>query len=464
VNKYGPIFMKTILIPIFDGMVARNLLYTGVLKHLTDTGARVVLLPQKSKIEYYKERFKDNPDVIVETEPIWKHSRSEFIMAGLFRHSIPTHAMKVRQVYWYWNEGKYIQYFATAILRNLGYFYPWHLFIRWIDSFIKIPGHIEAVFKKYNPDVVFAPTMVAQDEVFFMRLAKKYGKISVGMMKSWDNPSTKAFLRVFPDFIIVHNELIKKETAKLFHYPLQKITVTGIPQYDMYADKSLLSTREEFLRKIGGDPSKKLILFAPAGDWMSMYDKDVLEDLLDAVNAGEFGAVQVLLRLHPAYESKTEELKGRPNLIVERGGKHLSTSGQKDSDLKAMEFDVEEIKHLMNSLYHADVTVNSASTMCIEAACFDRPIILISYDGHTHLPYWRSIARNYERDFYVPLVTSGGATLVSSKAEFIDAVKKYLENPHADSAGRARMREEQTYKLDGKSSERLADFLLSVKK
>ena len=41
----------------------------------------------------------------------------------------------------------------------------------------------------------------------------------------------------------------------------------------------------------------------------------------------------------------------------------------------------ENQKHLGDTLYHADVVVNVASTITIEACIFDTPVVNINFDG-----------------------------------------------------------------------------------
>lgn len=445
--------MKTILIPIFDGTIAKNLLRTDVLPVLKEGGARIVLIPPKGRADYYRSQFADGDKVIIDDSQFWQHDRLEFVISEIFLHSIPTVFMKIRQSDWYWNEGQYLKYFGARVLSNLGKFKIWRTFLRKFETFLKPPKYIKDVYDKWQPDLVFAPTMIPRDEIELMKLAKKDGKVTVGMVKSWDNPTSKLFLRIFPDWIISHNEIVARELNEIHDYPKEKIFISGIPQFDEYTDPNFIESREKFFKKIGADPDKKLILYAPAGDWMNPNDKETVKILMDWINEGKKN-MQVLLRLHPAYESATEQLEGTPNLIIERPGKHFG-------GLKAYEFDDSDVRHLASSIYHSDLVINTASTMAIEGAIFDKPVILIGFDGDKRLRYWHSVVRYYDREHFVPIVKSGGEKLVKSKEEFLKAVEDYLKNPVLDKDGRRRIVKEQCFKLDGESGKRIGEFLLA---
>ncbi len=444
--------MKTIIVPVFDTFIARNIFRTDVVKILKERGFRVVILPPKGKADYYEKEF-GGDGVIIEKDPCWKHDRLEFIFTGLYLHSIPTKFMRIRQVDWYWHKKKYLHYFGASILRMLGHVLTWRKFLMLCNNLEPIPEHVKHIFDKWNPDAVFAPTMIPREEVALMRLAKAKGKVTIGMFKSWDNPTSKAFIRIAPDWIICHNEIMVEEAVSLYDYPREKMFISGIPQYDEYIKPDFLEPRDSFFKNLGLSGKEKLILYAPAGDWMNENDKETLSILLESLDKGELPHAKVLLRLHPAYKSGTEELKGHPLLVVERPGKHV------DDNLKNVEFEEEEMRHLASSLAYCDVLINTASTLSIEAAIYDKPVILLGFDGNKKLDYWKSVIRYYDREHYVPIVKSGGARLVKSKSEFISAMREYLEHPETDRANRARMVKEECFVLDGKAGERIGKFI-----
>lgn len=446
--------MKTVIAPFFDGIIARNVLYTDVLPRLRSEGIRLLIIPPEGKEELYREKFDDGVMVrVLPTGSLWKPTFFDSVILNLFLQSIPTRFMRIRQVDWYWHQKKYIHYYAASALRFLGRFYWYRTCIRYLALLQPVRKEIRTLFDEWNPDAVFAPTMIAPLEVGLLRLAKSKGKTTIGMAKSWDNFTSKAFIRVFPDWIIVHNRLQIDEAAQLFDYPKDRIFVSGIPQMDRYQDPSFMEPRAAFCKKLGLDPEKRIILYAPAGDWMNPYDKETLERILDWIEGGEIADCQVLLRLHPGYHSRTEELKGRKHLVVERPGKHFGTR------LKSVEFDQDDIHHLANSLHHAAVIIHTASTIGMEAAYLDRPVIHLGFDGNNQLPYWKSVRRYYDREHCVPFVTLGGGRLVQNPEELLKSLNMYLNDPTVDYEGRQRLAQLLCYSFDGKAGERIGSFI-----
>jgi len=447
--------MKTIIIPVFDGTISKNILRTSIfarLKAVSDI--RIVIIPPKGKEELYQQEF-GGEGVFIESSSHWHDGKWGSFFTGLFLHSIPTNFMRIRQIDWFWNTGKHFHYVGASILRFFGRFFFWQKTLRFFGQFEPIADDILALYKKWNPDVIFATTMIPSLEVSLMRLAQKDGKKIVGMAKSWDNLTSKAFLRVFPDLLIVPNRIGVEEATRIYRYPKDRIVPTGIPQYDDYIHADFLEDKEAFFKELGLDPKKRTILYAPAGDWMNEHDKEILSDILDHIDNGGIPDTQILLRLHPGYASRTEELRGRANLVVER-------PGQRMGGMKAYEFFDSDVRHLASSIAYTDMTINTASTMSIEAAVYDRPIILVGYDGDKIFSYKQSVIRYYDREHYVPIIRSGGAWLVRSKEEMSEAILSYLNDPAMHREGRKKIVNEECYKMDGKAADRIADTLIEA--
>jgi CDP-glycerol glycerophosphotransferase (TagB/SpsB family) len=121
-----------------------------------------------------------------------------------------------------------------------------------------------------------------------------------------------------------------------------------------------------------------------------------------------------------------------------------------------------DMDHLADSLYHTEMTISTASTMTIDAAAFDKPSINIAFDGWEEKPFHESVRRFYapSHAHYQPIVKSAGVRIAYSFDELIKYIHMYLEDPSIDKEGRARIVREQCYKLDGKSGERIANFIL----
>jgi CDP-glycerol glycerophosphotransferase (TagB/SpsB family) len=115
--------------------------------------------------------------------------------------------------------------------------------------------------------------------------------------------------------------------------------------------------------------------------------------------------------------------------------------------------------HLADLLYHSDVVVAFASTLAIDAVVFNKPIVFIGFDGESR-PYWQSVKRFYDLDHQQFLLKIGGIKFAKNLDELKNYIQEYLNNPNLDDSGRKKIIYKLCWRLDGKSSERLADVLI----
>jgi CDP-glycerol glycerophosphotransferase (TagB/SpsB family) len=162
-----------------------------------------------------------------------------------------------------------------------------------------------------------------------------------------------------------------------------------------------------------------------------------------------------LLRLHPTYESRTQELEGHENLHVERPGSHYG-------NLKYYEFEEADVRHLASSLAHADVVINTASTLMVESCIFDTPVIALGFDGDTKKDYWYSVMRYYDREHLLPVTKTGGVPIAKSFDELLSLLTKYFADPTLHRTERVAAARVVCGEIDGKAAARTAQATLEA--
>lgn len=453
---------KTILINIFDTGAIRNILRTGafeVLKAAQDV--KIIILFPEDKKEIYAREF-ESENVKIDFWPDKLPSKIEQFALFVAKNSIPTHA--VRQIQEVGIDGstmKRDRYIFARVFWLLGHIYLWRFFARVIAANFFNDALFGDVVKKYKPDLIFCSTIYSINDLRLLKYAKKNKIPVIGMIKSWDSLTSKDPLLIKPDWLIVHNEIIKKEAVNIGHYPEEKIFVAGMPQFDNYIDENVLVPREEFLNSRGLDPDKKLILYIAVGACLSLHEKEMIELLGEIINSGDLKyPAQLLVRLYPSFTSNEDQIGQIPNIVMERPGKALFSDGKKtlrdNYDLKGG-----ATEHLINSLKWSDVSIDGGSTTIIESSLLDTPSVMIGFDACEEKNYWRSSKRLPKRDHEIPTVKSGGFKVANNKQELIKYINEYLDNRNLDKEGRQRLVQEQCYKIDGKAGERVAKFILS---
>ena len=437
--------MKTIFISSFHQLISRNILATPLLELLLQSGdIRIVILVPADKQNFFQSEF-GRDGIVIEGVPRTLTPR-DFLLRYFALSSVTARGIEVIRKKEYDN-------FNSRFLRVLGRRAWGQGLIREIDKWLTPRGRFGALLDKYQPALIFSTDAQNENDVRLMHEARARGIRIFGMVRSWDNFTTKGALRIISDTLAVTSEIVKREAEAFSFVPEARIVPIGIPHYDRYLQRSKMP-REEFYRSLGLDAAKKTILFAPIGNRYirdNLLDKIVLESLaiLD---------VNVLVRMPPSdYVNFENWKKGRANVVFYTPGGG-SPSGDKDRKLN--EVTREDDNHLIAELTHCDIVVTGQSTITIDAMMFDKPAVIIYFDQEER-QYYESIKRYYDSEYYRPVVESGGVQLARSSEELKTFVERYLENSRLDEEGRRRIASEQAYKIDGKATERLAQVLLS---
>ena len=197
-----------------------------------------------------------------------------------------------------------------------------------------------------------------------------------------------------------------------------------------------------------------------AGAVLSNTDWQLCQILKEALENGSLPEnVQFLVRNHPQHPADLSKFAGDPSFIIDNPG-HMTKAG----DRKNIEFRPQDSEHLRNSIYYSDIVMYVATSLGLDSSVFNKPQIMVSFDGFEKKPYIRSVKRYNREDCLYNLVRCGGTKVVKSKEEWIMAINAYLKNPTLDQSGRDEIVKQHLYKIDGKAGERIANILLSFVK
>ena len=173
----------------------------------------------------------------------------------------------------------------------------------------------------------------------------------------------------------------------------------------------------------------------------------------------DFVNTQLVLSTHP-NATKPIDYAAPETLMIKFPGV-INFPGGKPTDREIIKGDMEM---MASAIYHSDVVVNYQGTTSIDVSAFDKPVVNIAFDAHEGKLYLKSVRRFYDFTHYQPIIHSGGVRLAHSADELKKEILEYLKHPERDKKGRERLVREQTFKYDGKASERTAHTILSLLK
>lgn len=447
--------MKTIFITSFHPLISRNILRTGILEGLRES-AHVYILCPKRKEEYFIREFakKNEVDVIgVEERPLTKRERTVRTLGALL---LPTTTIFFKRKEKFQRDRNGVDYFFSffflyifARIRHVPRLY------RWLCASLYDRNIFGVLFERYHPDLVFSTDVLEWNDVRLLIEAKRHDIKTVGMVRSWDNLTNKALLPVEPDHFFVNNAIIRNELVAFNKIRFKDISIVGMPQFDYYVGYAPTG-RKNFFEKLGFYPERRIILFAPMGEKFIASDWNILQILHDAIEAGQIqGSPQILVRYPPGDGMAREKLRlsEKVKIYFDRPGISFSQKRKKDN-----EFGRDDMIHLADSLFYSSVLVNAGSSLCIDMAAFDRPIVFPAFDG-IETPYYRSTKKLFSYHHYQYLLRTKACRIATGKEDLIARINRYLVHPEIDREKRARLIKEQVGLFDGKAHERMVQHI-----
>jgi len=453
--------MKTIFITAFTNFVVRNILETDFFKLVTgEKDIRLVIVAPEQERAYLEKNF-GGKNVLVEGVAMPPLTKRQVLIGKLSRLFLNTYTIRL------FNKlrtnfrnpftviGLYAGRAISPLLQGWG---PGIRLVRWLDYHLITRRRFDALFEKHRPDLVFSTDITdrssGESDIDLIREAKRRGVRVVGMVRSWDNLTTRGVIREVPDRLLVHNEIIKRECLTLNRLPAEQVTIIGIPHYDKYV-RAKLQPREVFLKKVGLDPKKKTILFVTIADMFLQkqfggkkptYNRHMLEQLsrLDAKQ------IQILARFPLIGEVDLGDWQPPANIIFDKPAT-LFGKGELSADADT---------HLINILAHSDVVLPGPSTIAIDAMLFGKPIVWVGFDKDKNVPIEESVSKFMYVEHLHPLMDLKALRVAHDEEELLILIKNYLENPKLDEEQRKQVIALTCFKTDGQSAERLARAVL----
>ena len=451
--------MKTIFLLLPTGITVRNFLTTGVIEQLLlkdNIRILVFTFAPKTFTQYLNESKKFK---VMKLDKCRTFTFSNFLHIILKRRfykinqTLSTNLLSKSPIF---PEGHshFLEFILSQPFPKSKKIYT---FLRsLVESLNGFSSQIKEYFDYYKPSLVISTHPIAKNETEFLQCAKKLGVNTIGMIKSWDNLTTKGYLPVYTNHYIVWNEVMQKEMIRMHKVSNSKITITGVPQFDSYADHIRVVKRDNFFHKLGLDSKKKTVFYATNAKTIAPEDPKIIIKIVKRFSEENRGNIQFIIRLHPLdnmQRYKNIQKFALSNLVFQVPG------GRIDGDANYRMQDPMFINELRDTLFHSDVVINTCSSISLDATAMNKPVINIGFDLEQK-EYLFSIKRYYDFNHFKPVVETGATKLALCFNELIHFILRYLNNPELENEERAQLRHNMCYKVDGQSSKRIADTFI----
>ena len=230
------------------------------------------------------------------------------------------------------------------------------------------------------------------------------------------------------DYTIVSSHKIAKFYEEAFTMSPDQVLATGVPRTDIFFSEAYqVQAKKKFYDKYEHLKNRKLLLFAPTFRGNGKHEGYYPLERFDPVKVYEElnGEYAIILKHHPYVKNK--------HIIPEKYQKVI--------------LDLSEEEELNDLLFVTDLLVTDYSSVIFEAALLDIPMILYAFDLEEYLA---------ERGFYYEYEY----LLPGKKVTGIDELVQAVKEKDFEEERRASFKERFFDQLDGKSSERVASFII----
>lgn len=474
---------QCVFISADHGLSLIYFLQSDVVPTLLESGIQVVMLTEDALVEKIQERF-GAPGLVVEglrVEQAHRYFEEHDHSLQYWLHflrwmggskAINTNAMDghMRQMDFETSRGgKLLMPFiklTTAVLRRSAA--ARKALVRSQMRFT--PSIYSDLFEKYQPDLVAASTPGWRFDRYLLREAAKLGIPRAVAIVGWDNPSSYRLPGAPMDYATCWSEIQKDELVRGSDWAPERVNIGGIPTYDGYFRHQWQMSREDYYALHGLDPNRKLLAYASSFVTFSPNYPNI-EALARLVSSDSLREpCQLLIRLHPnhfmpgsLYEQEANRVR---DLVRSLPYVHLVEPVPLGDGLSY--YSGEDMPEKSSMMAYADVFLTVYSTMVVETAVHNRPIVSVCIDTpggwDTHGKFSLSLAEIAEWPTHQRFREAGAGRAAFNAEQVREAVNFYLENPHADEEARRKFIEREVTFTDGSAGRRTGEYLASLVK
>jgi hypothetical protein len=358
---------------------------------------------------------------------------------------------------------------ALAILLLRSFSIARKYLVRLQNGFVQQPPLYSDLFERYEPDLVIASTAGWRLDRYLLREARLQHVPSMAAIVGWDNPSSYAIRGAAVDYATCWSDLQKEELVKGSDWDPRRVNIGGIPSYDGYFREEWLLSREDYFKLHSLDPERRLISYACSFVHFAPNYPNV--EALARLVAGDrlCGPAQLLIRLHPShFQDKPRIFAEERERIFELETKYPHVHVVKPVALGGSlgYYGGEDMDEKSSMMAHSDVLVTVYSTMVVETAVHDTPIVAAVLDvpGGWNKPgkYSLSLKKIGNWPTHQRFRQARAGRVATNEKQLQQLLDLYLANPALDRIERRRFIEREITFTDASAGRRTAEYILQM--
>lgn len=454
--------MKTDIVYIIShGFAARMVMQTNLLGLLVKDGKKVALIAPDQNDENLKKYCQENGVELFEFNPqsgFWNaeyHNARKYFLEDIKanpalweKHIYATKYNKAR------NPWRHIRPRLLILMYYLQQLFPgikgWYKKreARQLES-----SEAQELLKKIDPEVVVSTYPVSFSEAMLLKAGKARGAKTIIHLLSWDNISCKGHFPQLADEYIAWGKIMQDELIEYYQIPQENIHVCGVPHFDLHLESRQAPKPGAHLQGLGLAPDRPYLFFGMSSPRFAPKEIDIVEWLVAEIRKDTFGKeMQLVVRPHPQnVQGGMADQSWLPRLEAIHGdriGVDFPDLVKSKMPWSMQEKDMLRLSHLLAG---CTVSLNSGSTLSIDALMCKRPVILTSFDAEAQLSYWQSARRLVDYTHLKKLIDLGGVSVAKDFTSCQDLLLKYIrdENYNVENRGKTAHMQCHNYDTNG---------------
>lgn len=278
--------------------------------------------------------------------------------------------------------------------------------------------YYETLLREIKPDLVFNTSHIHNKISFNLLYAvKKLHLKTAAFLFSWDNLTSQG--RIVPeyDYYFTWNNKIKQDLLNIYPFIKAKsIFVSGTPQFDFHFNKKYILSKKELYKFLNISEEKKIVLYSTGMAYYTPKEHVIVEEIERVLKKTESN-LQLVVRIY-AKDDNTVYYKLRDsntNICIPN---HY----WEENYLTPTKKDITLFNSLLNYCF---LGINVASTVSLDLAIINKPIINIAFNPPGEDIYPNNYAKIYDFEHYKPIANSGAISVVYSLHDLEKELKKY---------------------------------------
>jgi hypothetical protein len=479
---------KCIFLYIHSGFSLRYLVRSSVCKNLIKENYHIVLVVHNANEPGFKEKYEsrnisveqfniEGCEIFLKTNKLQRvliQIRS-FVLNERHGKSFTTTVDDFRKYFLYeknWVKGYGIKSYVLGklfvfIVEVLKKIKSLRYLLIWFETIFYSPDLNSELFQKYSPDLLVVTALAGfkYNEIFAREAIKNDVPVCCVIL-SWDNTSGHGMPGYKPNHVISWTDSMKEELVKLNDIDDDRVSIGGVAHWDPYYQNNFQYTKEQTYKHFDLDLDKKTLLYITKSPKRFPWGPSLVDDIANAIaNKTIIGPTQLLVRIHPLHYRKVNNKFIFQEIIDEY---HEVTKKYSFVKLNCPEFESKEVnfdlkdnetKLLSSLLTHSSLMLNMFSTMAIESAIHDLPVINMSIQEVCKGDYINSrqdIMTDYNQVHNRRAYETGGVDTVFTLKELYQKINIVLSNPGIGKKEREELKNNEAGPFEGNAGEMIA--------